>query len=49
VGQRYNGVKARGAFIRYLDSQTIGQLLDVQVNRRMKAAIPALAPRLMAR
>jgi hypothetical protein len=33
VGQRYNGVKARGAFVRYLDSQPPGQHLDVQVNR----------------
>jgi hypothetical protein len=33
VRQRYSGVKARGAFVRYLDSQTPGQNLDAQVNR----------------
>jgi hypothetical protein len=33
VGQRYDGLEARGAFVRYLDSQTPGQHLDVQVDR----------------
>jgi hypothetical protein len=32
VGQRYNGVEAPGAFVRYLDSQTPGGHLDVQLN-----------------
>jgi hypothetical protein len=33
VGQRYNGLEARGAFVRYVDSQTRGQDLDRQVDR----------------
>ena len=33
MGELYNGVKAPGAFVRYFDSQTPREHVDVQVNR----------------